>query len=83
MTTRKWDRLSEDQRKSAIDELIYFFESERDEKIGVLAAEQLLNFFLQSAGTALYNKGIEDAKSALESRLDEVKYDLDDLIDID
>lgn len=79
---RKWNRLSEEQRKSAIDALILFFEQERDEKIGVLAAEQLLDFFLQSSGSALYNKGISDAKETLEKRFEDLQYDLDDLFDV-
>ena len=58
-----------------------FFERERDEKIGLIAAEEILNFFLQSVGGKLYNMGIEDAKKALENRVDELKFDLDDLMD--
>ena len=79
---RKWNRLSEEQRKSAIDSIILFFEQERDEKIGVLVAEQLLEFFLQTVGSAIYNRGISDAKEALEQRFDDLRYDLDDLFDL-
>lgn len=79
---RKWDRLSDEKRKAAIDDLIYYFESERDEKIGVLAAEQLLDFFLQNVGAEIYNKGIADAKETLYKRMEDLKYDLDDLLDL-
>lgn len=82
MTARKWDRLTEEERQQAIDALIGFFEVERDEKIGVVAAGELLNHVLQTAGTSLYNKGIEDARKALRARMDELNYDLDDLIDL-
>lgn len=79
---RKWDRLSDEEKQLAIKELIAFYEVERDEKIGVIAADEILNHFLQSVGTKLYNKGIEDARKALRTRLDELNYDLDDLVEL-
>lgn len=80
-TTRKWDRLTEEERQAAIQELINFFEIERGEKIGVIAADEILNHMLQTVGTTLYNKGITAARNALQTRVDELNYDLDDLID--
>ena len=80
--TRRWKRLSEEERKLIKEEMILFFENERDEKIGIIAAEEILNFFIKSVGNKLYNKGVEDAKKALENRYDELKFDLDDLIDL-
>jgi uncharacterized protein (DUF2164 family) len=81
MIKRRWERLSDEESKLAKEALILFFERERDEKIGLIAAEEILNFFLQSVGGKLYNMGIEDAKKALENRVDELKFDLDDLMD--
>lgn len=79
MTKRKGDKLTEEQRKAAIDDIIYFFESERDEKIGVIAVESVLDFFLEHIGSKLYNQGIEHASKVLENRVEEMKYDLDEL----
>ena len=79
---RKWNRLSDEQRKEAVKEIIDFFESERNEKIGVVAAEELLNFFLSNIGGKLYNKGIEDSKTAINNRFEELQFDLDELLDI-
>ena len=76
------NKLSEEKRKSIIDELILYFEQERDEKVGMIAAGQLLDFFMQSAGSEIYNKGISDAKKVIESRINEISYDLDDLLEI-
>jgi uncharacterized protein (DUF2164 family) len=75
-------RLSEEERRILKDELIQFFEKERDEKIGVIAAEELLNFFLRSAGKMLYNKGVNDAKKVIETRTEEIRFDLDDLLEL-
>lgn len=79
---RKGDHLTDEQKNKALEEIIYFFEKERDEEIGRIAAEQVLNFFLASVGPSLYNKGIQDAKTTLQSRFDELSYDLDDLLDM-
>ena len=79
---RIWERLSDEEKKSAKDELILFFENERDEKIGIIAAEEIINFFLRTVGSKLYNQGITDAKKALNNRIEDLNYDLDDLIDI-
>ena len=62
---RKWDRISDEKRQQAIDDLIYYFESERNEKIGVIAAEQLLDFFLENVSPDVYNRGLSDAKTAI------------------
>ena len=78
---RRWERLSEEESKAAKEALILFFEREREEKIGLIAADDLLNFFLQTVGGKIYNKGLEDAKKVLENRFDELKFDLDDLMD--
>jgi uncharacterized protein (DUF2164 family) len=75
-------RLSEEELRILKDELIQFFENERDEKIGVIAAEELLNFFLLSAGKMLYNKGVNDAKKVIETRTEEIRFDLDDLLEL-
>lgn len=76
---RTWDGLTDEEKESAKQELITFFEKERDEKIGIVAAEEIINFFLQSLGNKLYNKGVTDAKKAIENRMEELNYDLDDL----
>jgi len=79
---RSWERLTDEEKDLAKKELILFFENERDEKIGIIAAEEIINFFLQSVGSKLYNKGVNDAKKAIENRMEELKFDLDDLIEI-
>jgi len=79
---RKWDRISDEKRQQAIDDLIYFFESERSEKIGVIAAEQLLDFFLENIGPDVYNRGLSDAKTAIAKRMEDLQFDMDDLMDL-
>lgn len=80
---RKWERLSEDEKEKAKEALIYFFEKERDQQIGLIAAEEILNFFLEQVGPKLYNKGLQDAKTAVQNRMEELDYDISALYDLD
>lgn len=81
-TKRKWDRISETKRKSCVLEIVKFFEDERDEKIGMIAAEMILDLVLQSTSNEIYNKGIQDVKKELEKRFEDIKLDLELLLDI-
>jgi uncharacterized protein (DUF2164 family) len=78
---KEWERLSDEEKEIAKRDIIHYFEHERNEKIGIIASEDILNFFLENIGGILYNKGIQDSRKAVEYRLNELNYDLDDLID--
>ena len=57
-----------------------YFKSEHNEDIGVIAAEAMLDFFLEEIGKSIYNKGIKDARGILEQRLGDFGIDLEALI---
>ena len=68
-----------EDKKWAISQIQYYFLSERDEEIGELAAENLLEFFSEKIGTYYYNAGVKDASKQAEAhaaRLDEDIYAL-------
>ncbi len=77
---RKWDLLPEGRRRACAEEIITFFEKERDEEIGVIAAEEILDFFLQNVGNHIYNKGIEDSRGTFNKKFIDAEIDLDLLI---
>jgi uncharacterized protein (DUF2164 family) len=77
---RSWDTLTEEKRKKSINEIIDFFQRERDEKIGIIAAEKILDHFLQDVGVDIYNKGVEDSKQFLKSRFEDIEVDLDAIV---
>ncbi len=68
--------LSKEQKQSMINELIRYFETERSESIGELAAENLLVFLMQHIGPVYYNKGVEDAKRLIVDRMAAVEDEL-------
>ncbi|MBI2038301.1 MAG: DUF2164 family protein [Candidatus Nealsonbacteria bacterium] len=73
----KFDFESDVQKIKYIKEIIGFFQSERNEEIGVIAAEKVLDFFLQSMGEEIYKKAIKDCKKLLKERLEDLEVDLD------
>lgn len=62
--------LKDEEKKELIDTIIQFFDEERDEKIGIIAAENLLDFFLNNLGKSIYNKALDDAKVWFEQRME-------------
>ncbi|MCK9186136.1 DUF2164 domain-containing protein [Candidatus Gracilibacteria bacterium] len=74
---RKWDVISKERRESLIREVINYFKTEKDEEIGIIAAEDILDFFLERLHKDIYNKGIEDAKTTIKQTLENLDIDLD------
>ena len=79
-TKRKWDLLTDDERRYFIDQTITFFEQKQDQKIGIIAAEEILDFFLENISEIAYNKGILDSKETLKKRFDDLEIDLEMLL---
>ncbi len=82
MTTvkRAWDVLSYERRKIIITDIINYFECERSEKIGVVAAEEILDFMLQTIGADIYNKGVGDSLSFLKERFNSLELDMNAIL---
>lgn len=77
---RKWDLLKKEKKASSIKEIIRHFKAERDEDIGVIAAESFLDFFLQLIGEDIYNKGVRDSQILLKKRFEDLDIDLELLL---
>jgi uncharacterized protein (DUF2164 family) len=77
---RNWDIISKEKRKEAINDIVSFFQDERDEEIGMIAAEDFLNHFLKNLGTHIYNKGVEDSSNFLKERFDGSFLDIDSIV---
>lgn len=75
--TTKFDFSSEEQRAKYLQEIISFFLDERGEQIGLIAAEAVLDFFLQTVGDEIYKKGVRDSKKLLEEKMADVNLELD------
>lgn len=49
-----------------------YFETERGEDIGNLAAMMLLDFIMEEIAPAFYNLGVEDSRTYLNDKLDDM-----------
>lgn len=79
MKQKKKNKIDFDSDKKAIyiKEIIGFFHTERGEEIGIIAAEHVLDFFLQTVGEEIYQRAITDAKMVLKEKLESLEIELD------
>ncbi len=68
--------ISKEARKDAIESILRYFEQNMDEKIGNVAAEGLLRYFLEELGPVVYNKAVVDVQERLQARVMEVDMDV-------
>jgi uncharacterized protein (DUF2164 family) len=69
--------ITDESRRKYIKDIIAYFYDERNEEIGVIAAENILDFFLNGIGREIYNKGIIDIKELIKDKYEELETELD------
>jgi uncharacterized protein (DUF2164 family) len=69
-------KLPKEQKEQILSDVQSYFELERSETLGQLAAEQLVDFMIQELGPYLYNKAIEDARQTLLEKMANLEEDL-------
>ncbi len=74
---RKWDLLSKDRRQVALREISSYFKTEQDNDIGVIAAGEILDFFLQTIGPEIYNKAVDASKNVMRQNAENLEIDVD------
>lgn len=68
--------LTKQARTAAIASIQRYFQENLPETIGDLPAGQLLNFFLEDVGPAIYNQAISDAQTRLQQRVADLSGEL-------
>lgn len=69
--------LTREEKNKLINEIQDFFHEERNEEIGIIAAETVLEFFLENLGTFMYNKSLDEAKTWFCKRMEDIEVDYD------
>lgn len=78
---RKWDSLMTPwQKEIAIRSIISHFHDEFDQEISMIAAEDHLDFMLDTLGSNLYNKGVEDARIIFQENHQNLEINLGSLL---
>jgi len=62
--------LSQEDKRDYLEEIISYFKNERNEKIGLVAAEDILDFFMDIIGDKIYKKAANLHKIAEEYHKD-------------
>lgn len=69
-------KVSKEQREQMVSEVQYYFEAERGEALGELAADQLVSFMLKTIGPSVYNQALQDARKMLSDRFMAIEDEL-------
>lgn len=72
-------KLSAAEKQKIIPLVQDYFAKERDGEIGNLAAEFLLDFFIEEIGAIIYNHAIDDVRKYLKLRMEDLEYGLYEL----
>lgn len=60
------------EKKDISDKIQTYFRDQMDQDISSFEAEFLLNFFTKEIGRYYYNRGLLDAQTTIQSRLDDI-----------
>ncbi|WP_405104930.1 DUF2164 domain-containing protein [Paenibacillus sp. FSL K6-1217] len=69
-------KLPKEQREMITDNIRAYFEVERGETIGHLAADNLLEFFMKELGPAIYNGALSDCRTLALQRMQALEEDI-------
>jgi uncharacterized protein (DUF2164 family) len=65
-------KLNKETREDMISAIKTYFLSEREEEIGDLASNQMLNFIIEELGSEFYNKGVYDSYKYMSDRVEDL-----------
>ena len=63
---------SKEEKEVIIGKIQLYLKKELDQEIGQFDAEFLLDFFSEEVGAYYYNRGLYDAQTILETRLESI-----------
>lgn len=61
------------EKENIVKKVQLYFQEELEQKIGAFDAEFLLDFFSEEIGVYFYNRGLYDAQTLLDSRIDNLR----------
>lgn len=69
-------KLPKEERELLVDNIRAYFEMERGESLGHLAADNLLDYFLKELGPVLYNEALKDCRTLVTQRMQGIEEDI-------
>ena len=68
-------KFTSEEKKRMIEEIQEFFREERDENLGIIGAEDILNFVINTLGEEIYNKALDDARIWFKRNMENIEAD--------
>lgn len=68
-------KLSEEQKKQILSEIKAFYLDVRDEELGIIEEQQIMDLFLENLAPIIYNKALDDAKRWYVQQMDNLDTD--------
>jgi uncharacterized protein (DUF2164 family) len=66
-------KLSDERRAQLIFATRRFFAEEFDREVSEFQSARLIDFFIRSLGAPVYNQAIQDARAAVQTKLDDLE----------
>jgi len=76
MKTIKTMKLPNERREQSIQLIQQYFEEERGEPIGDLAADGVLDFFMSHLAPIVYNQALSDSRHLVRQQMSSLEEDL-------
>ncbi|MWC27566.1 DUF2164 domain-containing protein [Paenibacillus sp. MMS18-CY102] len=69
-------KLPKEDRSEIVKQVQSFFEEERSETIGEIAAEMLIDRMIQELGPYIYNRAVADARAMFAEKFNQIDDEL-------
>lgn len=65
-------KFTEERKEKMISAIKNYFYDEREEELGDLASNKILNFIIEEIAPEIYNQGVSDSYHFMDERLEDV-----------
>lgn len=65
-------KVSKEKRNEMIASIKFFFANERDEDLGDLASDMILDYFINELAPEFYNQGVNDSYTYLKDKIEDL-----------
>jgi uncharacterized protein (DUF2164 family) len=72
MSSKDRIKLTKEKRDDMISAIKYYFLKERDEEIGDLASNMVLDFIIKELAPEFYNQGVYDSHKYMSDRVEDL-----------
>ncbi|HZK33277.1 MAG TPA: DUF2164 domain-containing protein [Tissierellaceae bacterium] len=69
---KKKIKLSVEKKEAMRSKIVEYFANERDEDLGELASQLILDFFVEELAPSVYNQGVEDSYTYTRDKLEDL-----------